>query len=70
MLFRSGGDQSALMRHAVRANVHNSAMRLREDSELLQRMIQEDGLLVIGAVYSLDSGEVDFFDGLPQAAAD
>ncbi len=61
-------DQGALMRHAVRANVRNSAMHLRNESEVLRRMIHEDGLLVLGAEYSLETGAVDFFDGLPESA--
>jgi len=28
-------------------------------------MIQQDGLLVVGAEYSLETGVVDFFDGMP-----
>ena len=52
-------------RRAVRANISASAEHLRHCSELLERLIRENGLLVIGAEYSLETGEVDFFDGLP-----
>jgi len=60
-----GGDDAALMNEAVRANVRVSADRLRHGSEVLERLTREDGLLVVGAEYSLETGEVDFFDGVP-----
>jgi len=59
-----GHDQDALMRHAVRANVRIAADHLRHGSEVLERLIRNDGLRVVGAEYSLESGIVDFFDGL------
>lgn len=58
-------DRDALTRHAVRANVCISANHLRHGSEILERLIQSDGLVVVGAEYSLESGIVDFFDGMP-----
>lgn len=59
------GDREGLVRAAVRANIRASAHHLRTGSEILERLIREDGLLVVGAHYSLDTGEVDFFDGIP-----
>jgi len=50
---------------AVRANVRASADELRHGSELLERLIDKDGLGVVGAEYSLGAGLVDFFDGVP-----
>ena len=58
-------DQEVLARHAVRANVRVSANYLRHGSEVLERLIQSDGLVVIGAEDSLETGVVDFFDGAP-----
>jgi carbonic anhydrase len=58
-------DPDALVRHAVRANLRVSASRLRHGSEVLEQLIQSDGLLVVGAEYSLETGAVDFFDGVP-----
>jgi carbonic anhydrase len=59
------GDQpGALVRDAVRANIRASANHLRHGSEVLEQLIQTNGLLVVGAEYSLDSGIVDFFDGV------
>ncbi len=58
-------DPEVLARHAVRANVRVSANYLRHGSEVLERLIQSDGLMVVGAEYSLETGVVDFFDGVP-----
>jgi len=58
-------DPAALMRDAVRANVRVSASQLRHGSELLESLASE-GLLVVGAEYSLENGMVEFFDGVPQ----
>lgn len=52
-----------LVRQAVRANIRVSASQLRHGSQLLEQRIQEKGLLVVGAEYSLDTGVVDFFEG-------
>jgi carbonic anhydrase len=61
----AGGDREALLRRAGRANVRASADHLRRRSAILGRLIREDGLLVVGAEYSLETGVVDFFDGVP-----
>ena len=58
-------DHEALLRHAVRANVRVSAYHLRHGSEILEQLSEENGLLVVGAEYSLETGVVEFFDGLP-----
>jgi carbonic anhydrase len=60
-------NQSELVEQAIRANVRISAHSLRHGSAILEQLIQNDGLLVIGAEYSLETGMVDFFDGVPQA---
>ncbi len=59
-------DPQALLHHAIRANIRASADHLRHGSQILEQMIQQDGLLVVGAEYSLETGIVDFFDGMPQ----
>ena len=58
-------DTADLVNEAVRANVRASADHLRHGSELLENFIRSDGLMVVGATYSLETGIVDFFDGLP-----
>lgn len=60
-------DPEALVRHAVRANIRASANHLRHGSDVLEQLIQGNGLLVVGAEYSLETGLVDFFDGMPEA---
>ena len=62
-----GDHADALVRKAVRANIRVSADHLRHGSEVLEKSIQKDGLLVVGAEYSLETGVVDFFDGVPGA---
>src|SRR6266516_1006790 len=57
-------DPDALVRAAVRANVRVSAGQLRHGSDVLEQLIQRHGLVVVGAEYSLETGVVDFFDGV------
>lgn len=54
-----------LMQLAVRANVRASVNQLRNSSQILERLIQSNDLLVVGAEYSLETGVVDFFEGMP-----
>lgn len=55
---------AALMRHAVRANIRASVNQLRHGSQILEQLIARQGLLVVGAEYALETGVVDFFDGV------
>lgn len=59
-------DRSALVRFAVRSNIRASVDHLRHGSEILERLIDKEGLCVVGAEYSLETGLVEFFDGLPK----
>ena len=63
-----GHDAEALLRVAIRTNVRIAANTLRQDSAVLKRLIEEEGLVVVGAEYALDTGVIDFFDGLPETA--
>lgn len=58
-------NHEALVHQSVRANIRASVNHLRHGSELLENLIQNDGLLVVGAEYSLETGAVEFFDGVP-----
>ena len=58
-----GDDAEDLVHRAVRANIRASTDHLRHGSQLLERLIRDDGLQVLGAEYSLETGVVDFFDG-------
>ncbi len=61
-------DPGALLREAVRANVRAAASQLRHGSEIIEQLARERGLLVVGAEYSLETGSVEFFDGVPARA--
>lgn len=61
-------DRDALVAQAVRANIRASTNQLRHGSKILEELIENDGLLVVGAEYSLETGRVDFFDGVPAEA--
>ena len=58
-----GTDRTELMKQSVRANVRAGVGALRRGSETLERLIRNDGLLVVGAEYSLETGVVHFFEG-------
>ena len=51
-----------IKRAAIRANVHASVIGLRQGSEIVARLIDDGGLLVVGAELDLTTGVVDFFD--------
>jgi carbonic anhydrase len=53
-----------LTKQAIRANVRRSVEQLRHGSDILERLIQEDGLAIVGAEYSLETGVVDFFESV------
>jgi carbonic anhydrase len=53
----------ALLREAVRVNVRASVQALSHGSEILERLVRDGRLLVTGAEYSLESGEVEFLEG-------
>ena len=62
-------DRNGLVRRAVRANIRASANHLRHGSEILESLIAHNGLVVVGAEYSLETGLVEFFDGIPEVDA-
>ncbi len=53
---------AALLDQAIRANIRASVNHLRHGSEILETLVRDDGLLVVGAEYSLETGTVEFFD--------
>jgi carbonic anhydrase len=57
--------REAQMQAAVRANVVASAEHLRHGSPILERLVAEGKLVIVGAEYALETGGVDFFDGVP-----
>jgi len=59
---RPDADYQELLQESVRANIRFSVQQLRHASPLLEQLLQTDGLLVVGAEYSLQTGLVEFFD--------
>lgn len=55
-------DLKKLSCHAVRSNVFASVNQLRHGSAVLESFISKGKLKVVGAEYSLETGEVTFFD--------
>jgi carbonic anhydrase len=61
----AGGDPDTIVARAVRANIRQSVEQVRHGSDIIERLERDDGLVIVGAEYCLDSGLVDFFDGAP-----
>lgn len=59
----AGHDMDTVVHEAVRSNVRSSADHLRHGSRVLEQLVRNEGLLVVGAEYSLETGMVEFFDG-------
>jgi carbonic anhydrase len=55
-------DPEALVKRATRANIEASVDHLRRGSEVLEQLITEKGLVVVGAEYSVETGVVEFLD--------
>ncbi|NAR86068.1 carbonic anhydrase [Acinetobacter haemolyticus] len=55
-------DLKKLCAHAVRSNVFASVNQLRHGSAVLESLIEKGKMIVVGAEYSLETGEVTFFD--------
>ena len=59
-------DHDALVERAVRANIRASVDHLRHGSAILEDLIESDGLRIVGAEYSLLTGQVEFLDSEPE----
>ena len=55
-------DEDTLTRAAVRANIQASVEKLAHGSRILEQLIGEGSLEIIGAEYSIESGSVAFFE--------
>jgi carbonic anhydrase len=60
-VLQPGVPRDELIERAIWTNVEMSVRELRTGSRILQKLIADGRLLVTGAEYSLDSGEVAFF---------
>lgn len=57
-------DTDTLVADAVRANIRASVEQLRHGSDILEDLIEHDELMIVGAEYCLESGRVDFLEGV------
>jgi carbonic anhydrase len=64
-IVRTIGHDERAIHAATRANIRASANHLRQRSPILASRIAEGRLVVVGAEYALETGQVDFFD-VPQ----
>jgi carbonic anhydrase len=55
-------DQDISLQAAVVANVHQSVSRLHHGSLILEQLVKSGELVIVGAEYSIESGEVRFLD--------
>ena len=58
-------DREELLRHAVRENVRYASNALRHGSTVIEGLVDAGDLVIVGAEYCLETGRVDFFDGVP-----
>jgi carbonic anhydrase len=57
-------DPEALLDEAVKENIRASVKQLRNGSEILEQLLQDDGLMIVGAEYCLEAGVVQFLEDL------
>ncbi len=55
-------DPEQLLHEAVRANIHASVEQLRHGSDILENLVQDGELQIVGAEYSLKTGIIEFFE--------
>ena len=63
ILHHEMGEGDEVLRDAVRANIKASVERLSHGSRVLERLVGDGDLVIVGAEYSIESGAVEFFDG-------
>lgn len=56
-----------LLRESMRINVRASADHLRHGSRMLEDLVMDGQIAIVGAEYELETGQVNFFHGLPLA---
>jgi len=53
--------------NTIRANIINSVQKLRTESQVLIDLKKDDGFMTVGALYHIETGEVEFLD-IPEPA--
>ena len=56
------GHEETLIKAAVRANIRASVEKLSHDSPLLEQLVGDGDLEIVGAEYSIETGKVEFLD--------
>lgn len=51
-----------LLETSIRANILAATNHLKHGSQMLEQLIIKGGLVIVGAEYSLETGNVDFFE--------
>jgi len=69
VIHHPGEDRAQILHRATHANVRASVDKLRHGSTILEQRVSDGRLLVVGAEYALDSGEVTFLDTAEAAAS-
>lgn len=59
---KPGANIDDLVEQAVKVNVQRAAQDLRGSSSVIEKLIEEQGLRIVGATYALETGYVEFFD--------
>lgn len=57
-----GDNRERLIEEAVVANIQASVNEIKQGSSLLENLIKDDGLEIVGAEYSLETGKVHFLN--------
>jgi len=63
-----GRDHDELLHAAMLANVRASVDQLRHGSAILENLVQNHDLQIVGAEYSIETGQVDFLENSPEAS--
>ena len=67
-LFANGSGRDELLHDAMLANVRASVDQLRHGSAILENLVQNHDLQILGAEYSIETGQVDFLENAPEAS--
>ena len=56
-------DSPEFVQKVTEMNVQNTVTAIRERSSILRELEEEGRIMIVGAIYSVERGVVDFFDG-------
>ena len=62
LVARKDTDHDTLMTQCIQANVSNAVAELKSGSQAISEKITSGELMLVGAVYSLETGAVEFID--------